>query len=97
MPGTNIGTRFGDRRLQPTLREFGPGIAPKWLVEGIELTTRQCEAEFGISRRITDSDFGKLVELGLAEKIGSGRPTRYRIEGGSSKSLNNHKADGRNR
>ncbi len=52
----------------------------QWLVEGQELTSRQCEAEFGVSRPITAGDFGLLVELGLAEKLGGGRSTRYRLK-----------------
>jgi predicted HTH transcriptional regulator len=53
----------------------------KWLVEGRELTSRKCEMEFEISRTVTASDFRKLVELGLAERIGAGRSTRYRFKG----------------
>jgi len=53
----------------------------QWLAEGQELTSRQCEAEFGVSRTITAGDFGLLVELGLAEKLGAGRSTRYRLKG----------------
>lgn len=53
----------------------------KWLVEGRELTSRQCEVEFEISRTVTAGDFRKLVELGLAERIGAGRSTRYRFKG----------------
>jgi len=53
-----------------------------WLAEGRELTSRQCEAEFGVTRPITAGDFGKLVELGLAEKVGAGRSTRYRLKRG---------------
>ncbi|MBN2299513.1 MAG: DUF4062 domain-containing protein [Deltaproteobacteria bacterium] len=52
----------------------------RWLVEGKELTSRQCEGEFGITRPITSKDFRKLVEMGLAEKVGSGRSTRYRLK-----------------
>lgn len=52
----------------------------RWLVEGHELTSRYCESEFGVSRTITAKDFGKLVELDLAEKIGAGRSTRYRLK-----------------
>jgi ATP-dependent DNA helicase RecG len=50
------------------------------LVEGKELTSRQCEAEFGVTRPVAASDFGKLLELGLAEKLGAGRSTRYRLK-----------------
>src|SRR5450759_173840 len=35
------------------------------LVEGKELTTRQCEMEFDVTRSVTSVDFGKLVEMGL--------------------------------
>jgi ATP-dependent DNA helicase RecG len=50
------------------------------LVAGEELTSRQCEAKFGITRPITSKDFAALVRLGLAEKVGSGRSTRYRLK-----------------
>lgn len=51
------------------------------LAEGKELTSRQCEAEFGVTRPVTAADFGKLIELGLAEKLGAGSSTRYRFKG----------------
>ena len=51
------------------------------LVAGRELTSRHCEAEFGVTRPTTSSDFKKLVELGLAERLGAGRSTRYRLKG----------------
>jgi len=68
----------------------------QWLAEGKELTSRQCEAEFGVTRPITASDFGKLVGLGLVEKIGSGRSTRYSLKG-MAESLSNRKVERRNR
>ena len=37
-------------------------------------------AEFGVTRAVTAVDFGKLVEMGLAEKLGAGRSTRYRLK-----------------
>jgi predicted HTH transcriptional regulator len=52
----------------------------QWLVEGKELTSRQCNVEFGVTRAVTAVDFGKLVEMGLAEKLGAGRSTRYRLK-----------------
>ncbi len=52
----------------------------QWLAEGQELTSRQCEAEFGVSRPVTAGDLGLLVDLGLAEKLGAGRSTRYRLK-----------------
>jgi len=66
------------------------------LVEGKELASRQCEAEFGVTRPVTAADFGKLVEMGLAEKLGSGRSTRYRLKG-LSESLSNRKEESVNR
>ena len=63
----------------------------RWLAEGQELTSRQCEAAFGVTRPITTKDFNKLVDLGIAEKIGSGRSTRYRIKD-QGQSLSNRKA-----
>ena len=38
-------------------------------------------AEFGVTRAVTAVDFGKLVKMGLAEKLGAGRSTRYRLKG----------------
>ncbi|MCU0558849.1 MAG: helix-turn-helix domain-containing protein [Desulfobacterales bacterium] len=55
----------------------------KWLAEGEELTSRRCEAEFGITRPIAAQDFAKLTELGLAERVGAGRSTRYRYKAGT--------------
>jgi len=49
--------------------------------EGKELTSRQCKSEFGITHAVTAVDFGKLVEMGLAVKLGAGRSTRYRLKG----------------
>ena len=66
------------------------------LTQGHELTSRDCEAKFGVTRPVTGSDFGKLVALGLAEKIGGGRSTRYRLKT-SQDSLSNRKGDASNR
>jgi len=52
----------------------------KLFVEGKDLTNRQCEAEFGVTRAVIVLDFRKLVEMGLAEKQGAGRSTRYRLK-----------------
>jgi ATP-dependent DNA helicase RecG len=51
------------------------------LVMGQELTSRRCQAEFGVTRPITAGDLGGLVELGLAERVGAGRSTRYLLKG----------------
>ncbi|MGH7490725.1 MAG: hypothetical protein ACREMY_34690, partial [bacterium] len=55
-----------------------------------------CEAEFGVTRTITAADFGKLLTLGLAEKLGAGRSTRYRLKG-LGESSSNRKAELANR
>jgi len=68
----------------------------QWFAEGKELTSRQCEAEFGVTRPVTAGDFGKLVKMGLAEKIGAGRSTRYRFKG-QGESLSNRKVEPANR
>jgi ATP-dependent DNA helicase RecG len=68
----------------------------RWLVEGQELTSRQCEAAFGITRPVTAGDFGKLVAMGLAEKLGAGRSTRYRLKE-PGESLSNRQAEPANR
>jgi len=66
------------------------------LAQGHELASRDCEAEFGVTRPVTASDFGKLVALGLAERIGGGRSTRYRLKTGED-SLSNRKDPAPNR
>lgn len=68
----------------------------QWLVEGQELTSRHCEAQFGVTRPVTAKDFADLVKMGLAVKIGRGRSTRYRLNE-SGESLNNRKATSSNR
>ena len=68
----------------------------QWLAEGKELTSRQCETEFGVTRPITAGDLGKLVKLGLAEKLGAGRSTRYRMKG-LEESLSDRKEEPANR
>lgn len=58
------------------------------LAKGRELTSRDCQREFGVSRPTAAADFAKLVALGLAEQIGAGRSTRYRFKGGAESSSN---------
>jgi ATP-dependent DNA helicase RecG len=50
-----------------------------FLVAGEELTSRRCEKEFSVTRPVTAKDFALLVHLGVAEKVGAGRSTRYRL------------------
>jgi hypothetical protein len=71
-------------------------IMPRRLAQEHELTSRACEAEFGVTRHVTASDFGKLVALGLAGKVGGGRSTRYRFKA-SGDSLGNRKGAAPNR
>ena len=49
------------------------------LVQGEELTSRACEARFHVTRPVTTLDLNHLVALGIAERIGAGRSTRYRL------------------
>ena len=58
------------------------------LINGEELTSRDCEARFGVTRPVIAKDFRQLLALGLAERIGSGRSTRYRARAGKE-SLSN--------
>ena len=83
-PGDNVERlRVPDSRIRVTpsveaqLNERQKRMV-QWLVEGRELTSRDCQAEFGVTRPVTASDLQKLVQLGLAEQVGRGRSTRYR-------------------
>jgi predicted HTH transcriptional regulator len=49
------------------------------MAEGEEVTSRQCGELFGITRDTAARDFAQLVELGLAQRLGAGRSTRYRL------------------
>lgn len=42
-----------------------------------ELTSRRCQELYKLSHQAVYEDFQKLIELGIARKIGSGRATRY--------------------
>ncbi len=101
-PGDNIERiRVPEKRLRVTpavevqLNERQREMM-RWLVEGQELTSRHCEAAFGITRPVTAGDFGKLVAMGLAEKLGAGRSTRYRLKE-PGESLSNRQAEPANR
>jgi len=47
------------------------------------LTSRGCQERFGISGVTAAADFKVLVGLGIAERIGKGRGTRYVFRGGN--------------
>jgi len=49
----------------------------KMLANGEELTSGLCQERFSISRPALAKDFNKLIELGIAERRGQGRATRY--------------------
>lgn len=50
------------------------------LVKGEELTSQKCEKLFAITRDTATRDFARLIELGIAEKKGAGRATRYVLQ-----------------
>ena len=52
----------------------------KRLAAGEELTGGACEARFRVTRPVITKDFNRLVELRIAEQIGRGRSTRYRLK-----------------
>jgi len=53
------------------------------LARGKVLASRECQERFGISGVTAAADFKVLVELGLAERVGKGRGTRYVFRGGN--------------
>ncbi len=50
------------------------------LLAGEELTSRHCQEKFHVSAPILAQDFATLMASGLAEKLGAGRTTRYRMK-----------------
>ena len=54
------------------------------MAEGEAVTSRQCVEMFGITRETATRDFSMLIDLGLAEKRGAGRSTRYVLAGPES-------------
>lgn len=50
------------------------------LIRGEELTSRKCATLFDITRDTANRDFKELVKLGIAQKAGSGRSTRYVLQ-----------------
>lgn len=49
----------------------------RFLVGGEQLTSRICESMFSVTRETANRDFGLLMELGLARRVGGGRSTHY--------------------
>ncbi|MFC2108253.1 ATP-binding protein [Candidatus Bipolaricaulota bacterium] len=54
----------------------------KMLANGEELTSKRCQEVFSVSRPSLAKDFGRLIALGIAEKQGQGRATRYILAAG---------------
>jgi predicted HTH transcriptional regulator len=54
----------------------------KMLANGEELTSGQCQETFAVSRPVLAKDFNRLIELGIAERQGRGRATRYVLASG---------------
>lgn len=50
------------------------------LIEGQELTSRFCQETFDVVKDTVNRDFQLLRKLDLAEKVGGGRSTRYRLK-----------------
>lgn len=47
------------------------------LSSGEVLTSRECRKLYALSPQAVYKDFQKLIELGIADQMGSGRTTRY--------------------
>jgi len=47
------------------------------MVRGEELTSRLCQRLYRVTTQALYRDFQKLVSLGLAKVVGSGRSARY--------------------
>lgn len=52
----------------------------KSLSAGEELVGGVCETRFRVTRPVITKDFRHLVRLGIAEQVGQGRSTRYRLK-----------------
>ena len=48
-----------------------------FLLTGEKLTSRTCEELYGVSRYTANQDFGRLLELDIIRKVGSGRSVYY--------------------
>jgi predicted HTH transcriptional regulator len=86
-PGENIERiRVPETRLSVTpaveaqLSERQADMARR-LVSGEDLTSRKCRELYGLSPQALYKDFRKLIDLGIACEVGSGRSTRYRYNG----------------
>jgi len=87
-PGDNV-----DRLKIPAKATVSPSVEERLterqrqmaeqLASGKALASRECQKRFGISGVTAAADFKILVELGIAERVGKGRGTRYVFRGGN--------------
>jgi predicted HTH transcriptional regulator len=55
------------------------------MVSGEKISSARCMELYAISRPAVNVDFGKLMELGLIERVGAGRSTHYILSGGANR------------
>jgi ATP-dependent DNA helicase RecG len=60
------------------------------MVRGESLTSKACQRKFKVSAPVVFEDFQTLLRLGIAERIGAGRATRYILKSRPVESLGNH-------
>jgi ATP-dependent DNA helicase RecG len=60
------------------------------MVHGESLTSKACRRKFKVSAPVIFEDFQTLLRLGIAERIGAGRATRYILRSRPVESLGNH-------
>lgn len=99
---------FLSAHCTPVLYEYEPASAEKAL-EGCLKSLNNCQVYLlivgvqygtpadGLSITHTEYRFRKLVEMGLAEKLGAGRSTRYRLKSWYNRQVNsvNRKVKGK--
>ena len=72
-----------NRHITPSMEEKLTERQKKMIImlnKGQELTSRKCMKLFDITRDTASRDFDALVKLGIAQKIGAGRSTRYILQ-----------------
>jgi ATP-dependent DNA helicase RecG len=60
------------------------------MARGESLTSKTCQRKFKVSAPVIFADFQALLRLGIAERIGAGRATRYILRARQAESLGNH-------
>jgi ATP-dependent DNA helicase RecG len=60
------------------------------MVRGESLTSKACQRKFKVSAPVVFEDFQTLLRLGIVERIGAGRATRYILKSRPVESLGNH-------